>query len=76
VGGLDDECVVPGLEVVGAAVLGGALVGAGVLGAGVLGAGALGETVLPGCGSAFPGAEPHAATAVIEANAMAAAEMR
>jgi hypothetical protein len=71
VGGLVDECVVPGLEVVGAAVLGVALVGTGVREAG-----ALGETVLSGCGSAMPGAELHAATAVAEANAMAAAEMR
>jgi hypothetical protein len=71
VGGLVDECVVLGVEVVGAAVLGVALIGAGVLGAG-----ALGETVLCGCGSALADAEPHAATAVVEASAIAAAEMR
>jgi len=70
-GGLVDECVVSGVKVVGAAVLGVAL-----LGAGVLGVGALGATVLSGCGSAFPDAELHAATAIVEANAIAVAAMR
>jgi hypothetical protein len=63
--------VVRGVEVVGAAVLGVALIGAGVLGAG-----AVGETVLSGCESAFPDAELHEATAVVEANAIAVAAMR
>jgi len=58
--------------VLGAAVLGAAVLGAAVLGAAVLGTGATGVAVVSGTGSAAGAAELHAATAAMNARAMAA----